>query len=217
MPDAGLDYDRSYYCSRESWPDFRIEARELVGLARLHSQARVLEVGCGGGELLRRLTPRVRLAVGVDLSPAGLLLAGATGGVRVVWARAESLPFAAGSFDAVVAQHLVEHLESPDQALQEWHRALRPGGILVLVTPNAAYPDPSHFHDPGHVHLFTASALRSALERNGFRVRHLSTLFPYLGRGRLARAAAIRLAPVARHLPDIAHRGRSLVAAAVAA
>ncbi len=178
-------------------------------------------MGCGGCELLRRLQLTARLAVGVDLSVAGLRLAraGAAGSgrdvpiKRVLCARAEALPFADGSFEAVVAQHLVEHLPDPQQALREWRRVLKQGGTLVIVTPNAAYPDPCHFADPGHASLFTLATLRSALEGAGFQVARLTTLFPYLGRGRIPRAASIRLARIGDRLPGLIARGRSLVAA----
>ena len=217
-------YSHSYYRSRESWPDFRLEADALLRLARLCPAARVLEVGCGSGGLLRRMGQRARLAVGVDLSWEGLSLArdrvggskelGAGAGF-VLRARAESLPFANGAFDAVVAQHLLEHLPDPVQALQEWRRVLCPEGILVLITPNASYPDGDLFHDPDHINLFTPASLRTALEDAGFRVTHLATLFPYLGRHRLARSASIRLGrlQLGLRLPGLGN-GRSLLAAA---
>ncbi len=87
--------------------------------------------------------------------------------------------------------------------------------MLALVTPNATFPDPSLFYDPTHIHLFTLEELRDVLGAAGFQVVYLSTLFPYLGRNRLARAASIRLAPLARHIPFLAARGRSLVVAGI--
>ena len=209
------DYDESYYRNREAWPDFRLEVRTLLEMGRLSPESRVLELGCGGGELLRQVGARVRLAVGVDISPLGLRLVHREARALALAARVEALPFRSRSFDAAVAQHLVEHLPAPVEAMVEWRRVLRPGGILALITPNAAYPDPDIFHDPTHVHLFTPNSLRSTLEAAGFRVIHLSTLFPYLGRGRLGRAAGIRIAPLARHLPGLSRSGRSLVATAV--
>ncbi len=209
------DYDEEYYRSREGWPDFRLEVKTLLGLARLSPDAQVLELGCGGGELLGHLERQVRLAVGVDLSPQGLRLARRAERVSALGARVEALPFRDGTFDAVVAQHLVEHLPEPIEAMLEWSRVMRPGAVLALVTPNAAYPDPTLFYDPTHQQLFTLERLRSTLEAGGFRVIHLSTLFPYLGRSRAGRSASIRLAPLASRLPLLSRGGRSLVAAAV--
>ena len=205
-------YKEEYFLGREAWPDFRTELRTILGLARLTGDARVLEVGCGSGELLRSLSGGSSLAVGVDLSAAGLGIA--RGKALVACASAQALPFEDGSFDAVVAQHLIEHLIEPESALGEWRRVLRPGGRLVLVTPNAAYPDPAHFEDPTHVNLFTPASLREALEAGGYRVDALFTLFPYLGRGRLGRAASIRFSFLARLLSPLASTGRSIVAAA---
>ena len=212
---ARSDYEAVYYQDREAWPDFRMEVETIMRLARLARESTILEVGCGSGELLRRMEGRVRVAAGVDLSSVGLKLARRRK-AAVTCALAERLPFRDGSFDAVVGQHLIEHLPDVAGALSEWKRVLRPAGVLVLVTPNAAHPDATLFEDPTHVHVFTPADLRSSLERAGFRVEQLFTLFPYLGTGRIARAASIRLAPMARRLPILFGTGRSIVVAATA-
>jgi ubiquinone/menaquinone biosynthesis C-methylase UbiE len=208
-------YETSYYQDREGWPDFRLEVETILRLARVRPGSSVLEVGCGSGELLSRLERFGGRAAGVDLSKVALRLA-VQRGKRAACALAEDLPFKERSFDAIVGQHLIEHLPDPDGALLEWRRVLRPEGVLVLITPNAAYPDPSHFEDSTHIHIFTPATLRSSLEHAGFRVARLFTLFPYLGSSRLARASSIRLAPFARRLPGLSATGRSIVAAAVA-
>ena len=56
--------------------------------------------------------------------------------VPTLAAEAERLPYADGSFDAVVADSLLEHLDDPSRALREWRRVLRPGGRLILWSPN---------------------------------------------------------------------------------
>src|SRR5512133_3609960 len=205
-------YQEDYYRGRESWPDFRTEIRTVISLALLSPDSVVLEVGCGSGELLKALRSRVGLAAGVDLSTSGLVVAKGRG--HVACALAERLPFQNRSFDVVLAQHLIEHLPDPATWLAEWRRVLRPGGRVVVVTPNADFPDPSLFEDPTHVHLSTPATLKAELEGAGYQVEQLFTLFPYLGSGRLARAASIRLALLARRVPALASRGRSIVAAA---
>lgn len=210
------NYEQSYYQDREGWPDFRTEVAAIVRLARLSRNSSTLEVGCGGGELLSHLRRHAGRAVGVDLSIHGLRMSREKGALAAA-ALAERLPFRDHAFDAIVGQHLIEHLPDPVGALREWRRVLRPGGTLVLITPNAAYPDNSHFDDPGHVNVFTPDGLRAALETAGFRVEQLFTLFPYLGSGRLARSASIRLPHLSSLLSGLSPTGRSIVASARAA
>jgi len=52
---------------------------------------------------------------------------------------AESLPFEAESFDLIIANHLLEHVDRPEQALAEFSRCLKPGGVLIAQTPYAPH------------------------------------------------------------------------------
>ncbi len=70
-----MAYSESYFTARESWRDWRIEAQSLMDLARVTRGARVLELGCGGGGLLRLLRERGASAVGVDTLDVALNLA----------------------------------------------------------------------------------------------------------------------------------------------
>ena len=70
-----MAYSDSYFATRETWRDWRIEARELMRLARVMRDVRVLEIGCGGGGLLRLLRERGARTVGVDTSKDALRLA----------------------------------------------------------------------------------------------------------------------------------------------
>jgi predicted SAM-dependent methyltransferase len=54
-------------------------------------------------------------------------------------AAADALPFGAGSLDYFVASHVLEHLGNPIRALEEWTRALKPGGLLYLIVPDRRY------------------------------------------------------------------------------
>jgi ubiquinone/menaquinone biosynthesis C-methylase UbiE len=207
-------YDREYYLSRERWLDWRTERDHLMALARVKPGARVLDLGAGGGGLSAALSASGARPVGVDTERAGLTILRerlpAAGCVEIS-EQTPALPFAAASFDALVAQHLIEHLPNPGGALAEWRRVLKPGARVALATPNARYPDPAHFDDPQHTHLFEMSGLAGLVGEMGFKVEQVYTLFPYLpnfrGRGRLA----VWLSGIARRLPGTRTRGRTLM------
>jgi ubiquinone/menaquinone biosynthesis C-methylase UbiE len=103
--------------------------RWLAGGAR----GRVLDLGTGSGQNLRLLPPGVR-AVAVDISRGNLRAAGRRGpGALLVRARAEALPFRAGSFDTVLAGYVLCSVSDPPAALREVARVLAPAGSLRVL------------------------------------------------------------------------------------
>lgn len=119
----------------------RAELRGAALADQLPAAGRILEIGCGSGGLLTALASRGRTVEGVDIALRWLVLARrrlADRGLRVplVGACAEALPYRDGAFTAVVADSVLEHLDDPLWALREWARVVRPGGRLVLWSPN---------------------------------------------------------------------------------
>jgi 2-polyprenyl-3-methyl-5-hydroxy-6-metoxy-1,4-benzoquinol methylase len=211
-----MSYSEAYFTARESWRDWRIEARQMMDLARVSQGTRVLEIGCGGGGLLRLLRERGAVAVGVDTLDVALELAkcrdGSSGGLMVTRIDSDgALPFRDGSFDVIVGQHVVEHLADVDAALCEWKRLVTPGGHLVLATPNARYPDPAHFADASHTLVFSLPELRGAVERAGFAVEACYTLFPFLSGIRALRGLGVIGYRVFLHAPYFSARGRTII------
>jgi ubiquinone/menaquinone biosynthesis C-methylase UbiE len=103
---------------------------------------RVLDVGCGSGENGLHLGARA-CYFGADLSRVGLGLA-ASGlppqARRLVQAESQRLPFATGSFEAVLSTYALEHFVFPRESLEEMWRVCRPGGRILLISP--AYDRP---------------------------------------------------------------------------
>jgi ubiquinone/menaquinone biosynthesis C-methylase UbiE len=116
--------------------------QKMVALARLRDGLRVLDVGCGTGNLLRstgRQWPRVELS-GMDPDPKALARARrktrrAGLDVRLDRGFAQEMPYPDGSFDRVFSSLMLHHLDttSKDALLAEVRRVLRPGGVLVLA------------------------------------------------------------------------------------
>jgi len=96
--------------------------------------SKVLEVGCGPGELSERIQRELGASVvAVDISPRMVELARKRG-VDARVGDAEHVPFEDGSFDCVVAAWMLYHVPNVDLALGELARVLCPGGRLVAVT-----------------------------------------------------------------------------------
>lgn len=209
-------YTSAYYDARAVWLDRRVEADLLLRHAKVGRGARLLDVGCGDGVLLARAVAGGGAAVGVEVNADALRAAKARapGASVVATGGAASLPFADAVFDAVVSQHVLEHLDDPVAHLREWRRVARPGAYLALVTPNRDFPDPSHFADPDHRHIWTASEIAAAFDQAGWSAIRLWSVFPYLGRSRAGRALSVRIGALLAPWPIPGGHGRSLVAVA---
>jgi SAM-dependent methyltransferase len=124
-------------------------AREVYGAENIHDFARraildalalgpgdhLLELGCGGGLLLRDVLATGAAATGLDHSEEMVDLARERApGAEVVLGRAETLPFADDAFSAVAMSIVFFFLDDPVKVLQECRRVLSPGGRLAIYT-----------------------------------------------------------------------------------
>jgi len=121
----------SAYTGEATALDARVPAVAAVVAA---APRRILEVGCGWGELAEWLARETRAeVVATDLSPRMVELARERG-VDARLADVQDLPFGDGEFDVVVAAWMLYHVPDLDRALSQLARVLRPGGRLVAVT-----------------------------------------------------------------------------------
>jgi 2-polyprenyl-3-methyl-5-hydroxy-6-metoxy-1,4-benzoquinol methylase len=107
---------------------------ELVDQCEL--RGRVLDFGAGIGQLTRKLSAmdRFEQISGVDLLPRPECLPPAISWHCLDLSEGGALP--SESFDVVIAAEVIEHLENPREIAREWYRVLRPGGTVILSTPN---------------------------------------------------------------------------------
>ncbi|WP_200308042.1 class I SAM-dependent methyltransferase [Streptomyces adelaidensis] len=159
----------------------------------------VLDIGCGDGTAAATAAPFLtgHRIIGIDWSQDALRRARARLPYAVRGELADGgLPFRSESADAVLFSEVIEHLVDPDGALDEIRRVLRPGGHLMLSTPNLAawynralllagvqpvFSEVSlrGIHGRpgsevvGHLRLYTARALREFVAASGFEVVRL--------------------------------------------
>ena len=160
--------------------DLRVRLKFL--LARVRAGERVLDVGCGEGRFTAELAAAGVHGVGIDVAEEPLRRArGAHPGVDVRLIDAcGPWPLADASFDAVWAGEVIEHVADTAAWLSEVRRVLRPGGRLLVSTPNhsriavlrlalSAGAFDAHF-DPraDHLRFYTRRTLISLLEDFGF-------------------------------------------------
>lgn len=138
---------------------------------------RLLDVGCGSGELLERHVALGWGGWGVEISPEAARYAREQRGLRVWQGDLPGASFPAATFDMVVFSHSLEHMFSPTATLREANRILRPGGRLFLALPNAASAEARLFGRwwlgwdvPRHLYHFTPKSLNRCLRQTGFRV-----------------------------------------------
>lgn len=129
--DARLRRRAFAYTGVAAADDVRVRIIEAVAEVR---PERVLEVGCGWGELAEWIARDTAAeVVAVDLSPRMVELAGERG-VDARVADVQQLPFGDGEFDSAVAAWMLYHVPDLDLAFAELVRVLRPGGRFVAAT-----------------------------------------------------------------------------------
>jgi SAM-dependent methyltransferase len=122
----------------------------------LPADARVLDLGAGAGHSYEQLAPRE--SVGVDIDPGAL--AGQQRETHVADMR--DLPFADGSFGAVLSVQSLEHVPDGDAVLREVRRVLAPGGTAVFITPNRlTFGRADEIIDPYHYVEYAPEELRA--------------------------------------------------------
>lgn len=139
---------------------------------------RLLDVGCSAGYVLEAAQRLELEPVGLDISSFAVELVkekgfqGVTGGL-------ESLPFPEASFDVITAKHTLEHVSQPLTALREVFRVLKPGGVAMVVVPDAQYwkarflPKSGRYFVPSelgwqHHVYYSVATLSRALRAVGF-------------------------------------------------
>lgn len=176
---SSADFYSGYYLNEDELsppPHVNTRLEEITAeFAPYRGNNRLLDVGCGAGNLLQAARKHGWDARGLDVSPGAVKHVRGLG-FEVFEGELSRAEFPAQHFDVITAAELVEHLVNPQTLLQEVARILRPGGLFWLTTPHArglsgrllgmnwtcVWP-------PEHLQLFSVRGLKKLLREAGFR------------------------------------------------
>ena len=178
-------YDRNYAVPLERYA--AASERNIARIADLErwctARGRLLELGASYGHSLAAARDRGWEVVGGELSPTASEYARSHFGLTVFNCDLADAPLAAGSFDAVIMWHVLEHVRNPKEQLMRLAALLKPGGVLGLRVPNidsfgaqVAGQWWPWMCPPAHLWFFSPTTLPRLLQACGFEVEEVTTL-----------------------------------------
>lgn len=156
------------------FPGYRAQWDTMVFFLRPLADGRLLEIGCGSGIAMRRMESFGWRVEGLDFDPQAVKTA-RKANLKIHCGKLIEKHYANEIFDAIVMNHVVEHLHEPHRVLSECFRILKPGGKCVIITPNAISLGHRIFKEswrglepPRHLQVFTPCALKHLAIGAGF-------------------------------------------------
>lgn len=156
-----------------------LNAKEVINL--IGKTGTILDVGCGDGNYLDYMRKLGKWEIhGTDINKEAVLIVRKKGFV-VYRGELENLDIPENTYSIVRMNHLLEHVINPLTTLEKISKILKPGGYLIIETPNTASPD-FHIlkkywgalHLPRHIHFFNEKTMRLMLDKSGFFLRKVT-------------------------------------------
>jgi SAM-dependent methyltransferase len=157
-------------------------------LSGSESKAKVLDVGCGTGATLSRLS-HVAQVCGVEMERSAIVHCRGRGIQRLARAQGECLPFADDSFDLVMALDVIEHIHDDQAAVAELVRVARPGATVLITVPAHPFLWSAHDEALHHKRRYRKKELKNVLVSAGLKIE----LFSYYNAALFPPIALIRL------------------------
>lgn len=162
-------WDTEFKIEYDAWKAGQYDKTRFLPIKFLNVTAhfpvggKILDIGCGLGHFCRYLQAKAPFAYetfGTDFSPFAIHVADqldSTGSYAVTEPLSYRQPFPDHYFDAVVAMDVIEHLSDVSAFITELDRLTKPGGAIVITTPEKQASGELHSHE--HVQEFTANGL----------------------------------------------------------
>ncbi len=186
---------------RFSGTESQVREIQLRFLPYFRQCSSVVDLGCGRGEFLEVLQREGIQCTGVDADESGVRHCQQKG-LQAIYG--DVLGFLNGKldeYDGIFCSHLVEHLDysAATSLLQSCHGALRPGGVMVIVTPNSNdlwVLGELFWLDPTHIRLYPLKLLEVMCRSAGFEISDRGTFLggiKVIGRRNLPRLLMLKL------------------------
>jgi len=153
----------------------------MRGIREPRGENRLLDIGCGGGELLGRYRDLGWSVKGIEISPRACEVARARD-LEIHQGTAFDAPFPTDSFDVVILSHVIEHVLDPVRFLARCGELLAPDGVLICATPNSRAMGLSRYGScwypldaPRHLMLFDPGTIRRLAREAGLRAARVVT------------------------------------------
>lgn len=123
-------------------------ASVLLDANKLKKVEKILDLGCSNCIVLDRVVEHINpdIAVGVDLDRSVFPVP--TGNRKAIMCDGEKLCFSNNYFDAIICNHVYEHVTDSGGLFREMYRVLKPGGVIYFGAMNALWPIEPHYHVP---------------------------------------------------------------------
>jgi SAM-dependent methyltransferase len=164
------------------FPTERIEADFDILYLHARDRGRLLDVGCGNGLFISRMQKLGWQTQGIDLDTTAAEFCRSKG-LNVSSGDLASQHFSENSFDVITINHVIEHIHDYTSLIKECKRILKPGGKLLVATPNGDSRllknkfglDWFSLDPPRHLHIFNVDNLQKVITENGFGMECVKT------------------------------------------
>ena len=161
-------------------PRYRLKRRgyEVIEAIKKHHPLNInaiLDIGSADGLMLSRIKKEFPSAECIGLEYSGELIKTCEDkNIKIIQGDAQNPPFQNDSFDVVCAAALIEHVENPIKMLEEAYRVLKPGGIIIITTPDPFFDKIAqaigHIEKDLHQETFSIKKLKNYFLKTNFKV-----------------------------------------------
>lgn len=143
--------------------------QNLISTYSTNQKIKLLDIGCGTGELLRELSPLGEV-FGIDNSPQAIAFCKERGLTNIFIANGTDIPFPDNTFDMVLCLDVLEHIENDVGTIKEIKRVGKPGGTIIIFVPTFKFLWGTSDEVSHHLRRYRLKEISKKVEKNGLKI-----------------------------------------------